>query len=53
MREERYYSDPHTFKPERWLGQDRRQDYHPYSVAFGFGRRYACPLTALVVTRFR
>ncbi|RDX49713.1 cytochrome P450 [Lentinus brumalis] len=42
LREEKHYPDPDTFKPERWLGCDRRQKSHPYNVAFGFGRR-ACP----------
>ncbi|RPD61026.1 cytochrome P450 [Lentinus tigrinus ALCF2SS1-7] len=42
LREEKYYPDPHTFKPERWLAQDRRQEWHPYNVTFGFGRR-TCP----------
>ncbi len=41
LREEKHYPDPNTFKPERWLGCDRRQKAHPYNVAFGFGRRYA------------
>ncbi len=40
LREEKHYPDPHAFKPERWLGHDRRQESHPYNVVFGFGRRY-------------
>ncbi len=40
LREEKYYPDPHAFKPERWIGHDRRQEWHPYNVAFGFARRY-------------
>ncbi|TFK91405.1 cytochrome P450 [Polyporus arcularius HHB13444] len=42
LREEKHYPDPHAFKPERWLGHDRRQESHPYNVVFGFGRR-TCP----------
>ncbi|KAI0711889.1 cytochrome P450 [Cerioporus squamosus] len=42
LREEKYYPDPHAFKPERWLDCNRKQDSHPYNVAFGFGRR-TCP----------
>jgi cytochrome P450 len=34
------YSDPFSFKPERFLGSQREQD--PRDVCFGFGRRI-CP----------
>ncbi|KAI0709905.1 cytochrome P450 [Earliella scabrosa] len=42
LRNEEFYPDPHAFKPERWIGQDLRQETHPLNVAFGFGRRI-CP----------
>lgn len=48
LRAEEHYPDPHTFKPERWLGKERSDPMHPLNVAFGFGRRYvycACPVS--------
>lgn len=38
------YHDPHTFKPERFLGEKPEAD--PRQFAFGFGRR-VCPGRAL------
>lgn len=40
LRAEEHYPDPHTFKPERWLGKERSDPTHPLNIAFGFGRRY-------------
>jgi cytochrome P450 len=37
LRDERTYTDPLEFKPERFLGDD--PEPHPFSVCFGFGRR--------------
>ncbi|KAM5544563.1 hypothetical protein V8D89_001461 [Ganoderma adspersum] len=42
LRAEEHYPDPHTFKPERWLGKQRSDPTHPLNIAFGFGRR-SCP----------
>ncbi|KAM5182343.1 25-hydroxyvitamin D-1 alpha hydroxylase, mitochondrial [Mantella aurantiaca] len=37
-RDEKYFSDPNEFKPERWLMKD--ECHHPYaSIPFGFGKR--------------
>ncbi|TBU54546.1 cytochrome P450 [Dichomitus squalens] len=44
LRAEEHYPDPHSFKPERWLGKDHSDPTHPFNVAFGFGRRHvSCP----------
>ncbi|KAI9573403.1 cytochrome P450 [Boletus coccyginus] len=40
LRDERTYSDPLEFKPERFLGDD--PEPHPGNACFGFGRR-KCP----------
>lgn len=40
LRDERTYTDPLEFKPERFLGDNPEQD--PRNVCFGFGRR-RCP----------
>ncbi|KAI9574120.1 cytochrome P450 [Boletus coccyginus] len=40
LRDERTYTDPLEFKPERFLGNDLEPD--PTTVCFGFGRR-RCP----------
>ncbi|KAI1797445.1 cytochrome P450 [Ganoderma leucocontextum] len=42
LRAEEHYPDPHSFKPERWLGKERSDPTHPLNIAFGFGRR-SCP----------
>ncbi|XP_072263252.1 25-hydroxyvitamin D-1 alpha hydroxylase, mitochondrial [Pyxicephalus adspersus] len=37
-RDEKFFSDPNEFKPERWLKKD--DCHHPYaSIPFGFGKR--------------
>ncbi|XP_066450106.1 25-hydroxyvitamin D-1 alpha hydroxylase, mitochondrial [Eleutherodactylus coqui] len=37
-RDEKYFSNPNEFKPERWLKKD--ESHHPYaSIPFGFGKR--------------
>ncbi|PIL29426.1 cytochrome P450 [Ganoderma sinense ZZ0214-1] len=42
LHDEDKYPDPHTFKPERWLGGERHPNVYPLDIAFGFGRR-VCP----------
>ena len=38
-----YYSDPFSFRPERFLTENGREpDPDPYAVVFGYGRRI-CP----------
>ena len=37
LRDERTYSDPLEFKPERFLGEN--PEPHPGNACFGFGRR--------------
>ena len=43
--DESVYSDPDSFRPERWLTEDGQLDRSAVSlldsVVFGFGRRYA------------
>ena len=34
------FPDPHTFKPERWLGGNQDPNVYSLDIAFGFGRRY-------------
>ncbi|XP_048343451.1 LOW QUALITY PROTEIN: 25-hydroxyvitamin D-1 alpha hydroxylase, mitochondrial, partial [Sphaerodactylus townsendi] len=37
-RDEKYFSNPNTFQPERWLHKE--DSHHPYaSIPFGFGKR--------------
>ncbi|XP_075054111.1 25-hydroxyvitamin D-1 alpha hydroxylase, mitochondrial [Mixophyes fleayi] len=37
-RDEKYFSNPNEFRPERWLNKD--DSHHPYaSIPFGFGKR--------------
>ncbi|XP_058025774.1 25-hydroxyvitamin D-1 alpha hydroxylase, mitochondrial [Ahaetulla prasina] len=37
-RDEKYFSDPNSFQPERWL--HKNASHHPYaSIPFGFGKR--------------
>lgn len=36
------YSDPFVFNPDRFLGPNPERD--PKDFAFGYGRRYACPI---------
>ncbi|XP_068121243.1 25-hydroxyvitamin D-1 alpha hydroxylase, mitochondrial [Hyperolius riggenbachi] len=37
-RDEKYFSNPNEFQPERWLKKD--ESHHPYaSIPFGFGKR--------------
>ncbi|XP_034268095.1 25-hydroxyvitamin D-1 alpha hydroxylase, mitochondrial [Pantherophis guttatus] len=37
-RDEKYFSDPNSFQPERWL--QKNASHHPYaSIPFGFGKR--------------
>ncbi|XP_044142053.1 25-hydroxyvitamin D-1 alpha hydroxylase, mitochondrial [Bufo gargarizans] len=37
-RDEKYFSNPNEFHPERWLKKD--ESHHPYaSIPFGFGKR--------------
>ena len=40
MHDPEVYTDPYTFKPERFLGDNPERD--PDKVTFGFGRR-VCP----------
>jgi cytochrome P450 len=44
-RDPKVYSDPSSFKPERFLGPTPEQD--PRDYTFGFGRRYAVHLHAM------
>ena len=38
-RSDKYFSEPNTFMPERWIGEARHRS-HPFSVLpFGFGNR--------------
>ncbi|CAH0383307.1 unnamed protein product [Bemisia tabaci] len=40
---EKYFRDPHKFRPERWLKEDETEKSHPFaSLPFGFGSRM-CP----------
>ena len=41
LHDEDIYPDPHSFKPERWLGTPRDPNTHSFDIIFGFGRRYA------------
>ena len=40
LHDEDKYPDPHTFKPERWLGGNQDPNVYSLDIAFGFGRRY-------------
>ena len=43
MHNEKHYSDPHAFNPERFLDKDGNLDVKvldPADFIFGFGRRY-------------
>lgn len=40
LHDEKAYSDPDTFNPDRWLNQEViDKDVDPLEVTFGFGRR--------------
>ena len=39
-RDETVYTDPESFKPERFLNDDGTCNEDDVSIAFGFGRRY-------------
>lgn len=59
MKDERFFADPDTFKPERWLRDiEDRDKIHPYAwTPFGvgprscIGRRFAEQETFLAVTK--
>jgi cytochrome P450 len=42
LRDETLYSDPHAFKPERFIkdGEIDPNVLDPHDVIFGFGKRY-------------
>ncbi|KAJ7496496.1 cytochrome P450 [Mycena latifolia] len=49
LNNEDVYPDPHTFKPERFLGDEYSTEQDPEMAAFGFGRRI-CPGRHLAVS---
>lgn len=41
MRDEKMYSNPNDFSPDRFVGRtEENDDYDPTNWVFGFGRRY-------------
>lgn len=40
LNDEKEYPDPMSFKPERYINDDKNGPRNPVDVIFGFGRRF-------------
>jgi cytochrome P450 len=48
LHDEEEYPDPESFKPERFINDDKNVSRNPADIIFGFGRRFVLVKITLI-----